>query len=305
MGYYGITGWSGGGRRPINYGLKAGQFRTGKYNVFENKTIINNNVYTGGYMGGYNYGYFDQQCYNSTPKWMNWMMGLGLGTSFLGGILSMFGGGGKTEAGGEAPAEKQTQDSLAGLKEAFPDGKFVKITDNLYQGTVNGKTYDGTSIEDLYKNIKNGTSQDVDTKKDAPPVKDDVDDTEKKEEKDPVTNLFDKLGETLMAVDEQLGSKADISGDTQYTWEQNDGKDDKSKAPTQITITCSGKQYVFTKQNTTGDKITYKATSVIVNGQTNPVTNNQVYELDVASGKLIQKSGTTTAADGLGSTIKW
>ena len=168
MGYYGITGWSGGGRRPINYGLKAGQFRTGKYNIFENKTVINNNVFTGGYMGGYNYGcYNTPYCNNSTPSWMKWMMGLGIGTSFLGGILSMFGGMRNSEAGGVTDSQDETdvkrqpkdKDPLAGLKEAFPDGKFVKITDNLYQGTVDGKTYDGTSIEDLYKNIKNGTTQ--------------------------------------------------------------------------------------------------------------------------------------------------
>ncbi len=305
MGYYGITGWSGGGRRPINYGLKAGQFRTGKYNVFENKTIINNNVYSGGYIRSCNYGYYNPNyCNNSTPSWMNWMMGIGLGTSLLGGILGMFGGGGKSEAGGVTKEETQTQDPLAGLKEAFPDGKFVKITDNLYQATIDGKTYDGTSIEDLYKNIKNGTTQKPDksgntdskSNKGVSPSNDD--------NKQP-TNLFEQLGATLMAVDEQLGSKADIAGETAYKWDQADGKNDKSKAPTEITISCNGKQYVFTRQNTTGDKITYKATSVIANGQTNSVTNNQIYELDVASGKLIQKSGTTTAADGLGSTIKW
>ena len=61
MGYYGITGWSGGGRRPINYGLKAGQFRMTKYNIPQNTTIINNNISVGGYRGGYNYNYFDKK----------------------------------------------------------------------------------------------------------------------------------------------------------------------------------------------------------------------------------------------------
>ncbi len=158
MGYYGITGWSGGGRRPINYGLKAGQFRTGKYNVFQNKTVINNNIFAGGYMGGYNYGYFDHQCHqDSTPSWMNWLMGIGIGASFLGGILSLFGGN-KAEKGAEAQPQ-QSNDEFAGLKQAFPDGEFIKITDNLYQANIDGKTYDGSSIEDLYKNIKGGKNQ--------------------------------------------------------------------------------------------------------------------------------------------------
>ena len=50
MGIYDITGWSGGGRRPINYGLKAGQFRgMGRVNVFPSSTtIVNNNIIGGG-----------------------------------------------------------------------------------------------------------------------------------------------------------------------------------------------------------------------------------------------------------------
>ncbi len=183
MGYYGITGWSGGGRRPINYGLKAGQFRTGKYNVFQNKTVINNNIFAGGYMGGYNYGYFDQQCCggNSTPKWMNWMMGIGLGTSLLGGILGLFGGK-KAEAGGEAPEAKAQTDEFASAEKLYPDWKFAKEGDIYY--AVNGDTQlQGTSVNDLLGQIKN-------MKKDKPEAqKEPVNNTDSKPPQPTLTEL--------------------------------------------------------------------------------------------------------------------
>ena len=163
MGYYGITGWSGGGRRPINYGLKAGQFRTGKYNVFQNKTVINNNIFAGGY-SGFNYGYYDQQCCgsgSSTPKWMNWMMGIGLGTSLLGGIFSLFGGE-KTEGGGETPEAKPETDEFASAKTLYPDWRFAKEGDTYY--AVKGETQlTGTSVNDLLGQIGQINDEDEET----------------------------------------------------------------------------------------------------------------------------------------------
>lgn len=170
MGYYGITGWSGGGRRPINYGLKAGQFRTGKYNVFQNKTVINNNIFAGGY-GGFNYGYYDQQCCgsgSSTPKWMNWMMGIGLGTSLLGGIFSLFGGE-KTEGGGETPEAKPETDEFASAKTLYPDWRFAKEGDTYY--AVKGETQlTGTSVNDLLGQIGQINDEDEETVPKQPEV---------------------------------------------------------------------------------------------------------------------------------------
>ena len=55
MGMYSITGWSGGGRRPLTYNLKAGQFRgMGRVNVYPSKTTIVNNNFIGGGYGMYN-----------------------------------------------------------------------------------------------------------------------------------------------------------------------------------------------------------------------------------------------------------
>ena len=170
MGYYGITGWSGGGRRPINYGLKAGQFRTGKYNVFQNKTVINNNIFAGGY-GGFNYGYYDQQCCgsgSSTPKWMNWMMGIGLGTSLLGGIFSLFGGE-KTEGGGETPEAKPETDEFASAKTLYPEWRFAKEGDTYY--AVKGETQlTGTSVNDLLGQIGQINDEDEETGPKQPEV---------------------------------------------------------------------------------------------------------------------------------------
>ena len=107
MGMYSITGWSGGGRRPLTYNLKAGQFRgMGRVNVIPSQTtIINNNIIGGGY------GIYEshQCCNNSTPKWMNWMMGIGIGSTLLGGILNLFGKGNVEGAGGKEEPQTKTQ----------------------------------------------------------------------------------------------------------------------------------------------------------------------------------------------------
>ena len=111
MGMYSITGWSGGGRRPLTYNLKAGQFRgMGRVNVIPSQTtIINNNIIGGGTVA--------TECYDTgTPKWMKWMMGIGISSSLLGGILSLFGGGGN--AGGAGSVE-----GAGGKEEAKPQAQ--------------------------------------------------------------------------------------------------------------------------------------------------------------------------------------
>lgn len=161
MGNYGITGWSGGGRRPINYGLHAGQFRTTKYNVPHNTTIINNNIFGGGFVDTryrFDYARPSFMCeQNTTPKWMNWMMGTGFGLSMLGGIMSLFSGKEAEQGGTETVQPQPSTDEFAGLKREFDDYEFNKITDGLYTATSpDGKKYDGTSITNLYYNITNG-----------------------------------------------------------------------------------------------------------------------------------------------------
>ena len=111
MSNYGITGWSGGPRQSLTHNLKAGQFRgMGRTNIFPSTTVVNNNFFGNGY------GIYDDCCCNnnnSTPSWMNWMMGIGLGTSLLGNILCMFGigggGGGVSDTEGGGGSEKSSK----------------------------------------------------------------------------------------------------------------------------------------------------------------------------------------------------
>lgn len=120
MSNYGITGWSGGPRQSLTHNLKAGQFRgMGRTNIFPSTTVVNNNFFGNGY------GIYDDCCCNnnnSTPSWMNWMMGIGLGTSLLGNILGMFGigggGGGVSDTeggGGSEKSSKTTKDTTTEL----------------------------------------------------------------------------------------------------------------------------------------------------------------------------------------------
>lgn len=151
MGIYDITGWSGGGRRPINYGLKAGQFRgMGRVNVFPSSTtIVNNNIIGGGcYSNSYDCG-----CNSGggSNKFMNWMLGIGLGSTLLGGILSMFGigGGGKTEGAGgkeEVKAEVKQEVKKEEPKESNKLDQARKTLDSL--GMTKDKGYTVSVDED-------------------------------------------------------------------------------------------------------------------------------------------------------------
>lgn len=193
MGIYDITGWSGGGRRPINYGLKAGQFRgMGRVNVFPSSTtIVNNNIIGGG--GCYSNSY-DCGCNNGgSNKFMNWMMGIGLGSTLLGGILSMFGigGGQKTEGAGgkeekaevkkeETPKEpskldqaRKTLDSLGMTKD---NGYTVSVDEDgkiTYHYNKDGIDVEADNVTDLIDKINKAKNKDNNT---ATPL-DEVDET--------------------------------------------------------------------------------------------------------------------------------
>ena len=110
MGNYGITGWSGGGRRPITNNLRAGQFRQmGVPRNVSSNIFINNNF---GCMGGnYNASYFDGCCGNQNDglsKFEKWMLGLGVGGTLLSGILGLFGKGKQEGAGNTQEVKPET-----------------------------------------------------------------------------------------------------------------------------------------------------------------------------------------------------
>lgn len=253
MSNYGITGWSGGVRQSLTHNLRAGQMRgMGRVNVFPNTTIINNNF-------GGGYGFYDDSCCcssnnNSTPSWMNWMMGIGLGTSLLGNILGMFGIGGgggssKTEGAGEAKTEAPKQDTnenkkldeFEGLKVLYPDGKFAKVGDK-YCCRIGDKVIEADSLVDLNKALKEALE--------GAKAKHEVKDT--KEEKEEKESLKD-VGFTVIK-DMKLGEKANISGtvstndDGTYTMTTNNnvftyketGKTAKYNGKEYPIYTCTG-----------------------------------------------------------------
>lgn len=85
------------GRQPFRpgqwQGYKAGSKHT---------TYIQNNFFGSGYTSGYNYGNYGSYCNHDNgglSKGMKWLLGIGIGTTLLGGILKLFGIGGKEEAG--------------------------------------------------------------------------------------------------------------------------------------------------------------------------------------------------------------
>lgn len=157
MSNYGITGWSGGGRRPITNNLRAGQFRQmGVPRDVSSNIFINNNF---GCMGSYNGAYFDDCCGNNDSgmsKFEKWMMGLGIGGGFLGCILGAFGKG-KSEGAGDTgeTTDKAKTDEFAQLKNLYKDDKytFAKIGDK-YICKMGNDEVEGSSIEDLHAKIK-------------------------------------------------------------------------------------------------------------------------------------------------------
>lgn len=91
--------------RPLNrQPLRPGQWQGVKLGS-RNTTYIQNNFFGSSYGTGFNYGnYSNYGTYcnhddGGMSKGMKWMLGIGLGTSLLGGILKLFGVGGKEETG--------------------------------------------------------------------------------------------------------------------------------------------------------------------------------------------------------------
>lgn len=102
-------------------GIARQPFRPGQWQGFKgvsrNTTYIQNNFYGSSVFGANrNYGYYTPQpSYHQCdgggdmPKWMKWMVGLGMGSSLLGGILKLFQ---KDEQGGDTPTIASTQPTM-------------------------------------------------------------------------------------------------------------------------------------------------------------------------------------------------
>lgn len=167
MSNYGITGWSGGPRQSLTHNLRAGQFRgMGRTNIFPSTTVVNNNFFGNGY------GIYDDCCCNnnnSTPSWMNWMMGIGLGTSLLGNILGMFGigggGGGVSDTEGGGGSEKSSKTTKETTTEVSKQEQARKTLDSL--GLTKKAGYEVLADEEGNLTYKYTDPDDPTNKKDA------------------------------------------------------------------------------------------------------------------------------------------
>lgn len=291
MGQYGITGWSGGARVPLTYNLRAGQMRgMGRVNVFPNNTYVNNNFY------GSNYDYGCNCNSNSTPGWMNWMMGIGLGGSLLGGILGMFakkddsaeGAGGDkktTETPKELSKLEQAQNSIKGLGKEYSVKSDADGNITFEFKTKDGHVYSGKTLGELNQAVYDAINKPATTE-----VK--PENTEKPEKAEtPEEELED--GKITSVIDQELGASSEITGEVS-----------KNKATGEINIKGKTNTYTYEKTN---KKITYNGQEYTVyslKGATNNKTGKAVptteQEYILINGQLVQPIG-CKGLKGLGS----
>lgn len=131
------------GRQPFRpgqwQGYKAGSSHT---------TYIQNNFFGNSYSTGMNYGYnYGNYCNHDDglSKGMKWLLGIGIGTTLLGGILKLFGVGANNEASGVSnPFENQKASNPTGDNSEKVDQSDDK-SDNA--GAVGGSNNDDTKLK--------------------------------------------------------------------------------------------------------------------------------------------------------------
>lgn len=296
---WGITGWSGGPRTPVNYNLRAGEFRGMRnVNVFTtNYTIINKYGVRSGGCCNTNYNY-DTCGHNncggsSTPKWMQLMMGIGMGTTVLGNILEMFAkkdnGVENTDGDPKKPQIVTGNDNPTTLDKLNAKMDFLTYQMSLPDELESKVSYDPETGK--YK-FNNQEFDSLDTLKQAvqtskPQVKTPVEGEPKNN-----TNLLTeaKAGNPMDCIDNDPNI-ADIHG------KFSDIQRDSNGNITQFTIEDknSKTQYVFIANGTSDDGA--PQFKCIKKGGKD-VTNAQVYKFD--GKQLIQTEG----MDGFGAGIK-
>lgn len=212
MSLYNITGWSGGGRRPLTYNLRAGQFRNmGGCNIFGSptRTVINNN-----FGGGFGYGY-DCGCGGDSgvPSWMQWCMGGGMVMNFLGQMMSAIFPG-KDSKGADGKGGAKDGDHSADMTMLRP---LVKDKYNI-SGPINGKY--------MAKDVDTKEIHTFDTFEELQDfvTTDDTSDTKKVDTK---TQTYPQdVAETLIAGLKSLHPRADITYiDGKFKYIGGDGKE--------------------------------------------------------------------------------
>lgn len=295
MGNYGITGWSGGGRRPITNNLRAGQFRQmGVPRNVSSNIFINNNF---GCAGSYNGTYFDGCCgYNDggMSKFEKWMMGLGISGGLLGGILGAFGKG-KSEGAGDTGETKT--DEFAGLKELYKNEKYTfSKVGNDYCCNTGDDIITAPTIEELNQkliDLKNKPTQQSTTT--APAT------TTTPAEAETVHQLasfnWNNFDVTKLTDDKTSPLNMQSTNDTQVSEKHGTNVD----APQTITVSRNGKTYKFEliddkSKISSGGHPMYKCTS---NGKN--LSENQIQEYYLKpDGEFYQNSDTAGYGTALG-----
>lgn len=144
-----ITGSYYGGRRPLTFGMRAGQFRNSRASIFPSQTIINNNIGVGG--GCYNYDYCD--CGNSNKmSWMDWTMFGGVMLNGIGNFLSCFwgGGGGGSNGVEEKPVDLNTiRSDAAAVAKAYHAKKPTVTSDGTIRIEIDDEVMKFTNVDDM------------------------------------------------------------------------------------------------------------------------------------------------------------
>lgn len=95
------------GRQPFRPGQWQGFKGVSKHTTYIQNNFFGNSYGTGMNYGNYSNSYCNTSCDNGgMSKGMKWLLGLGAGATLLGGILKMFGVGGKEELGSVEPETK-------------------------------------------------------------------------------------------------------------------------------------------------------------------------------------------------------
>lgn len=245
------------GRQPF----RPGQWQ-GFKGVSKNTTYVQNNFFGGAY-GNYYDSAMNNGCGGGScgpSKFEKWMMGLGVGTTLLGSILSLFKKDKVSEQGSPQPTTNNDQ--------------INKLQDQ---------------IAELQKQIKDMSQPPVVApKKDQKPV---VAPPAPKEE-EPKADPYKDFGKNDMICRDASGRTANISGKVNIT-----AKGDAGQPPKEFTITdsSSGKPNTYTYKLTgeSNGKPVYTCTSK--NGM--HISKGNQYEL--VDGQLVQQEGQDGYGSGL------
>lgn len=247
-----ITGSYYGGRRPLTFGMRPGQFRNTRASIFPSQTIINNNI---GFGGCCNFDY-GCDCGNSSNKmnWMDWTMMGGIALTGIGNILSCFwggGGGGSKEVEEKSVDTKSLKADVASYQKAYKDKCSAAnvLSNGKILATINGKPQTFDSLDDFIDALNNA---DTDTGKPAtvtPPPTQNKASQVAAPRTDGLTNTWDNVnfsGENALKITALTDPIAENVDFTNATITYSSDKGTNVSVPKTITIKANdGKEYVF------------------------------------------------------------